>query len=123
MAYFIDLPTFSDERGDITVLENTLSFNIKRVYYVYNTNEKDRGGHRHKKTIQATICIIGSCEIYCNDGVTETVYLLDSPAKCLIIETKDWHVMKNFRNNAVLLVAASECYDPDDYIYTPREAS
>jgi dTDP-4-dehydrorhamnose 3,5-epimerase-like enzyme len=120
MAYFVNLKTFSDDRGSLTVLEKSLPFEIKRVYYIYNTNNAERGGHKHKRTVQATICVNGSCEIYCDDGQTQQTFLLDSPDKCLILETTDWHIMKNFNDNCILLVAASEYYDANDYVYSVK---
>ena len=115
MAYIIDLPTFSDERGKLTVVEKLLPFDIKRFYYIYDVFDK-RGGHRHKRTIQALISLSGSCEIYINNGEKEETILLDSPSKCLILESKDWHTMDNFSKGATLLVFSSEFYDRDDYI-------
>jgi len=115
MAYLIDLPTFSDARGSLTVVEKLLPFEIKRFYYIYDATAK-RGGHRHKKTIQALICLGGSCEIYLNDGTKEEIVVLDTPNKCLIVETKDWHTMDKFTQGSTLLVFSSEFYDRDDYI-------
>jgi dTDP-4-dehydrorhamnose 3,5-epimerase-like enzyme len=115
MAYIINLPTFDDKRGTLTVVQQELPFEIKRFYYIYDVTSK-RGGHRHKKTIQALICLGGSCEIYINNGEKEEIILLDSPKKCLIIEPKDWHTMDNFSKGSTLLVFASEYYDKDDYI-------
>ena len=115
MAYIIELPTFDDERGSLTVVEKKLPFDIKRFYYIYDVSDK-RGGHRHKKTIQALISLGGSCEIYTHDGNKEETYILDSPNKCLILDSKDWHTMDNFSKGAVLLVFSSEFYDKDDYI-------
>lgn len=115
MAYIIELPTFSDKRGKLTVIEKVLPFEIKRVYYIYEAKEK-RGGHRHKKNIQALICLNGSCEIFINDGEKKETILLDSPSKCLIVEPKDWHTMDNFSDGSILLVLASEYYDINDYI-------
>ncbi len=115
MPYFIDLPTFCDGRGGLTVIEKLLPFDIKRIYYIYNVSEK-RGGHRHKKSIQALICLGGSCEIYVNDGKVEQIFVLDSPDKCLILEPRDWHTMDNFSKGSNLLVLASEYYDISDYI-------
>lgn len=116
MAHIIDLPTFGDERGNLTVVEKVLPFDIKRFYYIYDVSSK-RGGHRHKKTIQALICLGGSCEIYLNNGIKEKTVVLDTPDKCLILEPQDWHTMDNFSKNAILLVFASEYYDKNDYIY------
>ncbi len=87
MAYTIDLPTFWDERGSLTVIEKLLPFDIKRFYYIYDVTNK-RGGHRHKKTIQALICLGGSCEIYLNDGIKEEIVILDVPNKMFDSWTK-----------------------------------
>jgi len=115
MAHILDLPTFQDNRGDLTVVEKILPFEIKRFYYIYNVTSI-RGGHRHYKTRQALICLGGSCEIYVNDGEKEQIYMLDDPSKCLIVEAKDWHTMDKFTKNATLLVFASEFYNVNDYI-------
>lgn len=115
MAYIIKLPTFSDERGSLTVIEKILPFEVKRIYYIYNAKNK-RGGHRHKKNVQALIAVSGSCDIFVNDGHKKQTYNLNSPDKCLILETKDWHTMYNFTQDCVLLVLASEYYDKNDYI-------
>lgn len=115
MAYIINLPTFSDDRGHLTVVEKLLPFEIKRFYYIYGVNEK-RGGHRHKKTIQALISLGGSCEIYVNDGNKEKTILLDSPDKCLVLDPKDWHTMDKFSIGSTLLVFSSEYYDLEDYV-------
>ncbi len=115
MAYLIDLPTFVDNRGKLTVIEKILPFEIKRVYYIYEVKTK-RGGHRHKKNFQALVCLNGSCEIFINDGEKKETILLDSPSKCLILEPKDWHTMDNFSDGSILLVLASEYYDVNDYI-------
>lgn len=117
MAYIIDLKTFTDNRGNLTVIENVLPFQIKRVFYIYGVDDSVRGGHRHHKTIQAAICIKGRCRIYNNNGNTEENFLLNSPSKCLILETKDWHKMYDFSKNAILMVLASENFDEHDYIF------
>lgn len=117
MSYSIDLTTFTDKRGKLTVIEKVIPFDIKRVFYIYGVDDSVRGGHRHHKTIQAAICIQGSCIISNNDGETRTEYVLDSPNKCLILETKDWHQMHHFTNDAILMVFASEYYEAEDYIF------
>ena len=115
MAYFIDLPTFSDDAGSLTVVEKLLPFDVKRFYYIYDALSK-RGGHRHHKTIQALICLGGSCEIYVNNGQCEETYMLNRPDLCLILEPQDWHTMDKFSNGSILLVLSSEFYDVNDYI-------
>ncbi len=119
MAYLIDLKTFTDKRGNLTVIEKTIPFDIRRIFYIYGVDSSVRGGHRHKKTIQAAICIQGSCHINNNDGNASSEFVLDKPNKCLILEPKDWHTMDNFTPNAILMVLASEYFDQNDYIFEP----
>ena len=111
----IEIPTFEDERGFLTVMENTLPFEIKRIYWIYEADEQIRGGHRHKITKQALVAVSGTVDLKINDGNKETLYTLDHPSKCLIVEPEDWHTMY-FKNNAVLMVFASHKYDKSDYV-------
>jgi dTDP-4-dehydrorhamnose 3,5-epimerase-like enzyme len=117
MAYIISLKTFTDSRGNLTVIENALPFQIKRIFYIYGVDSSVRGGHRHRKTIQAAICIKGRCKIYNNDSEREEVFSLDKPHKCLILDCRDWHKMYDFSKNAILMVLASEIFDESDYIF------
>jgi dTDP-4-dehydrorhamnose 3,5-epimerase-like enzyme len=119
MAHLIDLKTFTDKRGNLTVIEKVIPFDIRRVFYIYGVDDSKRGGHRHHRTVQAAICIKGSCTIYNNDGTKEEVFELDQPNKCLILEPKDWHTMYNFSADAILMVFASEYFDVNDYIHQP----
>jgi len=117
MAYLIDLKTHTDARGNLTVIENVLPFNILRVFYIYGVDKSVRGGHRHHKTIQAAVCIQGECKIFSNDGTTSKVFHLNAPSKCVLLEPKDWHKMYDFSENAILMVLASEKFDQNDYIF------
>ena len=117
MAYLLDLKTFIDKRGNLTVIEKTIPFEIKRIFYIYGVDDSKRGGHRHKTTLQAAICLRGSCRIYNNDGYSENYFILDKPNKCLILETQDWHTMDQFSPDAILMVLASEFFDQNDYIF------
>ena len=113
----IKIPTFENEKGFLTVMEDILPFQVKRTYWIYGADKKNRGGHRHKITRQALITLSGSVDLKIDDGTKESFYTLDDPSKCIIIEPEDWHTMY-FKNNAVLLVFASEKYDKSDYIYS-----
>lgn len=116
MSHIIPLKTFSDNRWDLTVIEKVLPFTIQRIYYIYNVAEGEiRWGHRHLKTIQALICLQWNCLIYTDNWTEEKTYKLNNPNLCLILNPNDWHTME-FQNNAILLVIASELFDPDDYI-------
>jgi hypothetical protein len=121
MAKLVDLPTFSDARGSLTVLEQAVPFSIKRVYFISGAVGL-RGGHRHKKNRQILVAVAGSCEIFVNDGKQKKTYYLDSPSVGLLLKLEDWHTMDKFSPGCVLLVLASEPYDVDDYIDEPYPA-
>lgn len=123
MAELLSLKTFIDTRGRLTVVEKEIPFDIKRFFYIYGVDDSLRGGHRHKTTIQAAICIHGSCTIENNDGELKEIFHLDSPEKCLLLYPYDWHIMKDFSNDAILMVFASTIFDPNDYIFDPYETN
>lgn len=118
MAKLLKIPTNKDARGTLSVIDGLLDFEIKRVFYIYEVST-ERGGHRHKKTINALISLNGSCEVFVDNGVSKQTYLLDSPDKCLVLMPEDWHTMDKFSKGSVLLVLASEKYSRDDYIDEP----
>jgi len=119
MAYLIDLKSFTDKRGNLTVIEKTVPFDIKRIFYIYGVDDSSRGGHRHKKTMQAAICIQGSCYINNHNGLSASTFLLNRPDQCLVIEPSDWHTMDKFSADAILMILASEYFDQNDYIFDP----
>jgi len=119
MAYLMDLKTFTDNRGNLTVLEDKeIPFSIKRIFYIYGVDDSTRGRHRHKTTIQALVSLQGSCTVYNNDGKGNIEeFVLDSPNKCLILMSEDWHKMYDFTPDCILQVFASEYFDINDYIH------
>jgi dTDP-4-dehydrorhamnose 3,5-epimerase-like enzyme len=119
MAEILDLKTFTDKRGNLTVVEKVIPFDIKRIFYIYGVDDSIRGGHRHHVTRQAAICLRGACHIHNDNGEQKSSFVLDAPNKCLILEPKDWHTMDNFTPDAILMVLASEYFDPNDYIFEP----
>lgn len=124
MTHFtiLNLPTFEDLRGGLTVLDGALPFQVVRTYWIYAADGQTRGGHRHQHTRQALIAVHGSVSIYMNDGVTSDTVVLNNPGCCLLVEPKDWHTM-TFGEGAVLLVLSSHSYDRSEYIDTPYEGA
>jgi hypothetical protein len=122
MTHFtvLNLPTFVDPRGSLTVLEGALPFTAVRTYWIYGADGQTRGGHRHTYTRQALVALSGTVSIYMNDGITVDTVELDHPSKCLLVEPKDWHTM-TFGPGSVLLVMSSHPYDRSEYIDTPYE--
>ena len=121
MAKIIPIRTIKDTRGDLTVIQDELPFEVKRIFYIYNSDGSERGGHRHLKTKQAAICVTGECKIYTNNGKEKQIFILNKPDICLLLEPEDYHTMYDFTNNATLLVFASDKYEPNDYIHKDYE--
>lgn len=121
MAKQINLQTFTDSRGNLTVIEKIIPFEIKRIFYIYGVDDSVRGHHRHKKTIQAAVSIQGKCKItnQTGPGLSSEEFILDSPSKCLIINPTDYHWMHDFSKDCILMVLTSEYFDSNDYIYDP----
>jgi len=116
VAIIIKLPSHADQRGRLTIIDGILPFDIARVYYMYAGTGKPRGGHRHRKTVQALISVAGSCVVDWSNGRQKGIETLDAPDKLLLVQPEDWHVMRDFSADSVLLVLASKPFDPEDYI-------
>lgn len=111
----LNLPAFADPRGHLTVLQQVLPFDIRRVFWITGADGHTRGGHRHHTTRQALIAVSGRVTVLMDDGHHRQDVLLESPNQCLIVEPDDWHTM-TFASGAALLVFASQLYDVKDYI-------
>lgn len=115
----IDFKSLGDERGELIAIENkkNIPFEIKRVYYVFNTKKNvARGFHAHRELKQIAICVSGSCKFIMDNGKVKESYKLDTPEKGLFIDKMLWHEMEDFSDDCVLLVLASDIYDESDYI-------
>lgn len=108
-----------DERGQLVALEeyNDIPFEIKRVYYMYDTKkEVHRGFHAHRSLEQILICIHGACKVLLDNGYEKKIVFLEKPYEGLYIANDVWREMYDFSNDAVLLVLASDYYNEEDYI-------
>lgn len=108
-----------DERGQLVALEEfkDIPFEIKRVYYMYDTGgDVRRGYHAHRNLEQILICIHGSCKVLLDNGKERKKVFLEKPYEGLYVSSNMWREMYDFSSDAVLLVLASDYYDEEDYI-------
>lgn len=108
-----------DERGQLVALEEMrdIPFEIKRVYYMYDTGKGvTRGQHAHKSLEQILICIHGSCKLMLDNGKEKKIVSLEKPYEGLYISNNIWREMYDFSSDAVLMVLASDVYKEEDYI-------
>ena len=118
MAHLFKLPTFSDARGSLTILEKELPFSIQRVYWIYGADGSTRGGHRHIETVQALFCIHGRCTVRVVCHQQEQLFDLTQANEGLLLEPEDWHELMPSEHGVVLLVA-SHVYNAEDYEKDP----
>jgi UDP-2-acetamido-3-amino-2,3-dideoxy-glucuronate N-acetyltransferase len=115
----IDFEVMGDERGSLIALEQNknIPFEIKRVYYIFDT-KKDvrRGCHAHKELQQVLVAVSGSCKVLLDDGKESVEVELNSPDKGLFVDKLVWREIYDFSEDCVLLVLASEYYTEEDYI-------
>jgi len=105
-------------RGNLSVVEkNTLPFEVKRVYYLYDVpSDATRGGHAHKQLQQCLIAVSGSFDVVLHDGNDKKIIHLNKPNKGLIIPNGIWRELENFSSGSVCLALVSDVYKESDYI-------
>ena len=109
----------SDRKGILTVVENgeTLPFDVKRVYYLYDVpGGESRGSHAHKDLSQLIIAASGSFKVTLDDGKNKRSFFLNRPYQGLYVKPGMWRDLEDFSSGAVCLVLASEVYQAEDYI-------
>ena len=116
----LDFGAIGDERGMITICEGEqdIPFIPKRVFYIYGS-ERDivRGQHANRKTQFVLINVAGTSKVKVKDGEgNEAIFCLNRPHTGIYLPTMVWKDMYDFSEDSVLLVLASEHYDPDEYI-------
>ena len=114
----IDIPKIENTEGNIAIIEkNTIPFEIKRVYYLFDIpSSAHRGGHAHKNLNQILIALSGSFDVILKDGISTQTITLNKPDKGLLITTNIWRELENFSSGAICLVLASAIFDESDYI-------
>lgn len=108
-----------DLRGTLAAAEfpTHLPFAPRRVFLVFDVPGRDvRGEHAHRSCRQFLVCARGSLSVVVDDGNRTEEIRLDRPDLGLYLPPLVWAVQYKYSADAVLLVLASDAYDPADYI-------
>lgn len=112
-ACLLDFSVHADSRGQLVALEfgRGLPFDLKRAFYVYGVPGKtQRGGHCHKRCHEVLIALSGSVTVRAGGRY----YYLKDPDRGLYIPPGIESTQTDFSPDCILLVLASEHYDPSD---------
>ncbi len=118
-ARTIDLPKFSDARGNLSFIEQNvhIPFIIQRTYWLYDVpGGESRGGHAYKNNQEFIVALSGSFNVIIDDGNEKIVYTLNRSYYGLYVPKGVWREMKNFSTNSLALILSSTNYDANDYI-------
>lgn len=119
-----DFVTHGNNDGKLIALEGEkeIPFQIKRVYYIWDTKSHIiRGKHAHKNLQQIIVCMSGSCDFILDNGSERTTIHMSDPSKGLYIKNNIWREFTNFSKDCVIMVLASEHYSVEDYIFDYNE--
>ncbi len=109
-----------DKKGNLVVVDgvNDISFDPVRFFYIYNSDQSViRGQHANIRTKFVLINVAGKSKVKIMDGKgSEQIVVLDQPRKGVFIDNMLWKEMYDFSEDSILIVLASEHYDPTEYI-------
>lgn len=115
----INLPLVEDMRGNLSVAEigKGLPFLPKRCFWVFDVPDtRVRGEHAHRDQYQFLVCVKGYFSIVIDDGNNRLEILLDRPNHGILIPPMVWSIQYKHSPDAVVVVFASDKYDPAEYI-------
>ena len=114
-----ELPCITDMRGNLSAAEigRQLPFVPKRDFLVFDVPSVEvRGEHAHRELHQFLVCVRGSMSVVVEDGRHRQEHVLNRQNLGLYIPPMIWSTQYKYTRDAVLLVLASDIYDPKDYI-------
>lgn len=113
------LTVAEDLRGRLVAgeVDRDLPFAPRRYFLVFDVPGREvRGEHAHRRCHQFLVCVRGSVAVLVDDGSTSEEIELADPSLGLHVPPMTWAVQYKYSPDAMLLVLASDPYDPADYI-------
>lgn len=107
-----------DDRGELLILDDiqtNIPFQVKRVYILKADKNSRRGHHVHKKLKQFFVLLSGSVDLYVKKNTIEKIVNFDDPGKYFFLDSGFYRELLFKSDNTVLVVFASEKFDPEDY--------
>ena len=118
-ARLIELTLVDEMRGQLVAGEyaRQLPFSPRRFFVMLEVPTKEvRGEHAHRALQQVRVCLRGSCSLVLDDGREREELRLDTPNVGIYIPPLTWIAQYRHSEDALVLVLASDVYQPADYI-------
>lgn len=109
--------TLKKNSNELIVIEGAqLPLSVCRIFIVKGKQGAIRGHHAHRQLTQYLICVHGSCEVTCDDGLRKKIVILNNASQALLLPPGIWAEQKYIGKDTVLIVACDAEYDESDYI-------
>ncbi len=120
----ISISMIKDMDGQLCVAETRaqIPFEIKRIFVIQNVpSNATRGNHANKTSEFIYICLKGNMTVVTDTGENKREFVLQADDKALYLPVLTWMQIRDFSDDAILLVLASEPYKTKDYCNTYEE--
>lgn len=123
----IEFKRFND-RGDLIPIEfgsdyanADVPFDVKRCFFISNLSKNGelvRGKHAHRDVKQVIVAVNGSFTLDLDNGKgNKESILMHDPTKGIFMDTLIWGELRDFSEDCVIYVMASDHYIPSEYIH------
>jgi hypothetical protein len=115
---WVELPRFARDDGEVVVAEaqTRVPFAIARLFTLKGVVGAERGKHAHKLCSQFMLCVNGTAEVICDDGVKKRTFLLDQNNRALMVPPGIWNTVIFHTSDSVMAVLCDRPYEVDDYL-------
>ena len=111
----VRIPSVEDGRGALAFAEvgRVIPFSVERVFWIYDVPEDAcRGGHAHWTCHEFVVPVCGAFTVVLDDGVVRSELRMARRDEGVVIPAGVWCELRDFAPGTVLLVMASQSYQP-----------
>jgi dTDP-4-dehydrorhamnose 3,5-epimerase-like enzyme len=118
----VKLPDHADSRGCLIALDRdqSLPFDIRRVHCIYQASAKSIRGEHATSAHCALVAVQGAVDVDLDNGQEQTSLRLSRSDEALCIHAGVWLRLRNFVDEAIVLVTASRLYAESAYFDHPN---
>ena len=117
----VKLPKHADSRGFLIALDRnqSLPFDVRRVYCIYQGRAKSVRGEHATSAHCALVPLRGVVHVDLDNGQEQTALRMTRPDQALCLHAGVWLRLRDFAEDAIVLVVASQLYAESEYFDRP----